>query len=599
MRAFLSVIELSRIAGVVLLNVLHRLVAQSQRNLRCHWTPIHVLRTDRECAFCTWLVLLAIGFYRHCQKSVDGRHHHLLRIRIPARIADHHGVEVNVRNILLLDRQLEQLSGAFDMDHLVAEQIFAFDTEKHVAIIRRNRDHYRRSLAGAESVFVDHDLETFSPILQISRRIRRYEDIGLRLDRGQQSIAFRIGALATLPRHAIIAFTLRCEIELSRAFAVSFYRLREDVVVLVAAKLQTPRQLRPSASLERKLRRTLSQLTQLFALHFTSTRIDPNFPPVIARDFYGAFGLNRLLVRIERLDVHGDFVLRPVDVSFGLRIDVITLARDAHAIARDDLAARRIDHARLNAILVVLIVILARRVEAQLRFAGRVGLDRLALHQRSLTAAVVVDALLFEIIVIPGVITVRIPVVIKRKLIDNRLDRSIADWTTEVVIGLDLDFNLLAKTKRFLLPRLFRSLHLNFEFRQLVLFEAKELSAADIRLASGIPELNRVFAERQLFAQFERTPCAAKRVQRDFAFSDLRAARIVDFILDHFVGRSCIRAVLRLPCDELPLHRFLWTICRTIGERIDAPTVVLRMWRGIAGGKRLTIVARGSGEEAV
>jgi hypothetical protein len=50
--------------------------------------------------------------------------------------------------------------------------------------------------------------------------------------------------------------------------------------------------------------------------------------------------LHRLFVGIERLDVDRDFIFRAVDISFGTRIDVVTLARDAYAIAGDDLAAR-------------------------------------------------------------------------------------------------------------------------------------------------------------------------------------------------------------------------------------------------------------------
>ena len=54
-------------------------------------------------------------------------------------------------------------------------------------------------------------------------------------------------------------------------------------------------------------------------------------------------------------------------------------------------------------------------------------------------------------------------------------------------------------------------------------------------LASLVPELNVVFTERQLFAEFKRTPCTAKRIQCRFAFSDFCAARIVDLIFDYLV----------------------------------------------------------------
>ena len=79
---------------------------------------------------------------------------------------------------------------------------------------------------------------------------------------------------------------------------------------------------------------------------------------------------NRLFVRVEGLDVDRDFVFWTIDVSFGTRIDVVTLASNAHGVAGNDLAPRRIDDARFDAILEILIVVLARRVEGQLCFAG-------------------------------------------------------------------------------------------------------------------------------------------------------------------------------------------------------------------------------------
>src|SRR6185436_7440622 len=90
----------------------------------------------------------------------------------------------------------------------------------------------------------------------------------------------------------------------------------------------------------RKYVESLLQVAQLCALHFPATRIDPDFPPVIARDLHRAFGLNGLLVRIQSFDVDRNFVLRPVNVSRWTRIDVVTLPRHTHVIARHDLATR-------------------------------------------------------------------------------------------------------------------------------------------------------------------------------------------------------------------------------------------------------------------
>src|SRR5215217_6988775 len=103
---------------------------------------------------------------------------------------------------------------------------------------------------------------------------------------------------------------------------------------------------------------------------------------------------------------------------------------------------------------------------------------------------------------------IRIPVVIERKLVNNQLDRCVRDWTTKVIVSLDLDFDFLAHTKGFLFPVLLRRLHFNLELRQLVFFESKQLCATDLLLKSRFPERNAVFPERQLFTELERSPRA-------------------------------------------------------------------------------------------
>src|SRR6185436_3610297 len=139
------------------------------------------------------------------------------------------------------------------------------------------------------------------------------------------------------PRNAIVAFPFRSEIELGRTLAIGFHRLRRYLFVLVAAEFQSPRTL--SAIDEwRNHVQPLLQVAQLFALHFPALRIDPNLPPVIARDLHGAFGLNGLLVRVHSFDVDRNLVLRRVNVPRGTRVDVVTLPRDTHVVARDDLA---------------------------------------------------------------------------------------------------------------------------------------------------------------------------------------------------------------------------------------------------------------------
>ena len=75
------------------------------------------------------------------------------------------------------------------MDQTVTKQVFTFDTEQHVTIRLRHRDHDRRSLSGAESVFIDDDLHTAVVITEISRGIGTNENISFGFDRRQQTIA--------------------------------------------------------------------------------------------------------------------------------------------------------------------------------------------------------------------------------------------------------------------------------------------------------------------------------------------------------------------------------------------------------------------------
>ncbi len=178
----------------------------------------------------------------------------------------------------------------------------------------------------------------------------------------------------------------------------------------------------------------------------------------------------------------------------------------------------------------------------------------------------------------------------KRKLVNNHFDGCVADRTAKIVISLDVDFDFLTHAKSFLSAVLLGSFHLNFELGQLVFFEPKEFCSPDVLRATLRPELNRVFSERELFTQLERSPGTAERIQCDFALTDFRAARIVNQILDDLICRCGIDSAIRLPRDEFPLHRFLWTIRRTIGECVDAPAVVLRSAVSVTAGKCLTIV---------
>src|SRR6185295_5430849 len=188
-------------------------------------------------------------------------------------------------------------------------------------------------------------------VTEIVGRIGGDEDVGFSFDRRQEAIAFAAArhCLAALPRYVVIAFAFRSELQLRRAFSVGLYGLRQNVVVLIAAKLQPPGFLSFVYGW-RKRYGLVAQEAQLVALHFAASRIEPDFPPVVARDFNNTFGSYRLLVGVEGFDINGDFVFRTIDVFFRSRIDVVTLTRDPHRVAGNDLATGRVSYPGFNAI---------------------------------------------------------------------------------------------------------------------------------------------------------------------------------------------------------------------------------------------------------
>src|SRR5262249_46086084 len=96
----------------------------------------------------------------------------------------------------------------------------------------------------------------------------------------------------------------------------------------------------------------------------------------------------------------------------------------------------------------------------------------------------------------------------------------------EVIIGLDIDLDLVAQTKSLLPAILFRSLNADLKLRQLVFFQPEERGLADIILATGVPEIDMVFAERHALGQFQRTPRLPESFKLPFTFLALAAARL-------------------------------------------------------------------------
>ena len=169
-----------------------------------------------------------------------------------------------------------------------------------------------------------------------------------------------------------------------------------------------------------------------------------------------------------------------------------------------------VDHAGFDAKLEILVIVLAWRVKNQFRLTRGVCFDRFMFDDRALTGVVVVTPV--EIVVVPVVLMIWEPVVIKRILVNKHFDGRVTDWATEVIVGLDLYLDFFTESKRLLLSVLFRSFYFDLELRQLVFFEPKQFCSANVLRTALIPELNVVLAERKLLAQLKRSPRTAKHI---------------------------------------------------------------------------------------
>src|SRR5690349_17172879 len=134
MRALVAVVKLPRISSVVLLNVFDGLIDKPESNLSRNGKPFRILCTYAQSSFFLWLILLTIGVDRDIEKSFHRRNHHLLLSRESLSIANHQRAEINVWDMLLLDRQFDQFCVSGHVDQTVTEQIFTFDTKQHIPI---------------------------------------------------------------------------------------------------------------------------------------------------------------------------------------------------------------------------------------------------------------------------------------------------------------------------------------------------------------------------------------------------------------------------------------------------------------------------------
>ena len=258
-----------------------------------------------------------------------------------------------------------------------------------------------------------------------------------------------------------------------------------------------------------------------------------------------------------------------------LRINIVTLAGDAHRAIGGDFPAAGIRHAGFDAIFIILTRI-ARRLERERCLARGIGLDGFAFDDLTSAVVTATPAVAWRKIVIqPRIIMRMTPVMIIRVLINDQFHAGIADRPAEIIIRLNADFHFFAEAKSFLAAILLGSLHGHFEFRQFVFFEPEERGVADLPRSALVPKSHMEFAQRQVRIQLQRTPRGAEGVERGLVFHDLHAARIVNLELHHLILRSDIRrAGLFLTRDKFPSHRLARAISRPVGESINPPAFV-------------------------
>ena len=491
--------------------------------------------------------------------------------------------------------QLNQLHRAREMHHLVADELVRLDGEEHVTVVAVRHEHDGSLLSAAERVAVHDDFHAAVAVAEFGAGVVRDPQRRLRADGLRRAIWERV---FRQPRHLVIALALRREDQVHLALGVRLERAREDFVAVIATELQPPRTL-PQLRRGRELPIALQRL-QLRPLHFLASGVHPDFFPILARDLDDALDDGGLFVRVLRAEVHRRLVAGLVEVVLRLGVDVVALARDAHGAAAGDFASARVHHARLDAELEVLPVIL-RRLELQHRLARRVGLERLAF--KDLPAATTAKAAPASeaplvLLVEPAELARLLPREVIWVLMHDDLDRRVRHRPAKIVVGLDVDLDLVASAEGFLAPVQLRRLHGDLELRQLVFLQPEERRVADVRGLRLVAELHVVFAEPLLFGEFERRPSGAELVQLELALLHLRAVRAGDGEGNRLVRRRGIHRAVVAANHRLPLHRLLRAIRRAVSEGVDAPRLVrVAIGVSVAGAEGLFVAERGGGED--
>ena len=302
--------------------------------------------------------------------------------------------------------ELDELDVPGRMDELPAHDVVAGNIEQNIAVGRRDDEHDRHGRVRPDAVLVDEDLDPAFAVVPDSRRLfRRYPDSGRRLDDVARPRLLEADGPAR-PLEPVIAFLLRRELLDGATLLVRLHRRLEHFLLLVPSRHEHPRML-PGLLRRRKDSLARANGLELLPAHLDALRIAPDFLPLFARDLERSGGLHRLIVRIDCAELDLDSIARPVQPVLRPRLGEIRRARHADRALGPDLAARGVGHPRFDSILEVLAAG-RRRVECQLRAAGRVGRERRTLHDRlAPTVGAAIASLVVRLLEVPGVRALR------------------------------------------------------------------------------------------------------------------------------------------------------------------------------------------------
>jgi hypothetical protein len=197
--------------------------------------------------------------------------------------------------------------------------------------------------------------------------------------------------------------------------------------------------------------------------------------------------------------------------------------------------------------------------------------DREALHLRALVPAAPAPLVVGR--VAPRELARRRPAAHEGPLPDDQLDVGAAHRRTEIgardEVGLDAVAQAVDQSLALHLGQGQRDLELG----QLVLLEPEQRRAADAAHAARteLVELHVVLAQRQARVQRQLGPGRSEGVERQLALLDLRAVRVADRVRQARArGRDRQAAALDARAD-LPLHRVLRPVGRTVRDRVQLP----------------------------